>query len=205
MLEPSHNAWPTHCCTPLAAVHTASEKCAGWHSALQRTAVHPYTPEAAAHLPAQSQVPEIMRVPLEELVLQVHHLRLGTAAAFLDETLQPPPAKAAAAAVAGLRALGALAPEADREALTPLGRHLAQLPLEPRLGKLLVYAAFMGCLGGALTVAACLSYKPPFLASFQVCACLRLRHIEHLVDAAPGVTTHVMVALPGTLMVAQLC
>lgn len=113
----------------------------------------------------QYQVPEIMRVPLEELVLQIHLLALGKAGDFLQEVLQPPPEKAVAAALAALQVLGALDEE---ECLTPLGRHLAQLPMEPRLGKLLVTAAFMGCLSGALTIAACLSYKTPFLTAFQV-------------------------------------
>jgi HrpA-like RNA helicase len=39
---------------------------------------------------------------------------------------------------------------AAAEALTPLGRHLALLPLEPRLGKLLVMGACLGCLAPAL-------------------------------------------------------
>ena len=56
----------------------------------------------------------------------------------------------------------------EDETLTPLGRHVAQLPMEPRLGKLLVTAAFMGCLSSALTIAACLSYKTPFQTAFQV-------------------------------------
>ena len=117
------------------------------------------------------QVPEVMRVPLEELVLQIHLLDLGQSGDFPGELLQPPPEKAVAAAVAALAQLGALEGEGAAEALTPLGRHLAQLPMEPRLGKLLVTAAFMGCLAPALTIAACLSHKPPFLSSLQVRQC----------------------------------
>jgi HrpA-like RNA helicase len=111
------------------------------------------------------QVPEIMRVPLEELVLQIHFLALGQAGDFLQEVLQPPPEKAVAAAVATLQVLGALD---ELERLTPLGHHLAQLPMEPRLGKLLVTSILMGCLSGALTIAVCLSYQTPFLTAFQV-------------------------------------
>lgn len=114
---------------------------------------------------APFQVPEIMRVPLEELVLQIHLLGLGRAAEFLPEALQPPPDKAVAAAVAALRTLGALDAE---ERLTPLGTYLAQLPVDPRLGKLLVTSVFMGCLSAAVTIAACLSYKSPFSTAFAV-------------------------------------
>lgn len=52
------------------------------------------------------QVPEIMRVPLEELVLQIHLLELGSAAEFLPELLQPPPQKAVDAAVSSLQTIG---------------------------------------------------------------------------------------------------
>ena len=61
--------------------------------------------------------------------------------------------------------LGALSAE---ETLTPLGRHVAGLPLEPHLAKLLVLSAFLGCLSPALTCAACLSFESPFLSSFAV-------------------------------------
>lgn len=54
------------------------------------------------------QVPEIMRVPLEELVLQIHLLELGSAAEFLPELLQPPPQKAVDAAVSSLQTIGVL-------------------------------------------------------------------------------------------------
>jgi HrpA-like RNA helicase len=111
------------------------------------------------------QVPEIMRVPLEELVLQIHLLHLGTAGGFLPELLQPPPQKAIDAAVHSLQVIGALD---KHETLTPLGVYLAQLPVDPRLGKLLVTSVFMGCLSDALTIAACLSYKTPFSTAFAV-------------------------------------
>lgn len=54
------------------------------------------------------QVPEIMRVPLEELVLQIHLLELGSASEFLPELLQPPPQKAVDAAVSSLQTIGML-------------------------------------------------------------------------------------------------
>lgn len=51
------------------------------------------------------------------------------------------------------------------EALTPLGRLLARLPMDPRLGKALVYACLLRCAGPALTVAAVLSTgRPLFVA-----------------------------------------
>ena len=129
------------------------------------------------------QAPEMVRVPLEELVLQIHLLGLGPAAPFLSRVLEPPPARAVEAALVSLRSVGALEAlsrknaDADddddeegeyenqlEERLTPLGRHLAQLPVDARVGKLLLMGALLGALSPALTIAACLSHKPPFLA-----------------------------------------
>ena len=59
------------------------------------------------------------RVPLDSLVLDIHLLRLGPAAAFLARTLEPPPPKALAGALRTLRQIGALAEPEER--LTPLG------------------------------------------------------------------------------------
>jgi hypothetical protein len=69
----------------------------------------------------------------------------------------PDTAAAAAAAAGGAnweddptKAAAAAAAAAPVEQLTPLGRLLALLPLEPRLGKLLVMGAALGCLAPAL-------------------------------------------------------
>lgn len=63
----------------------------------------------------------MVRVPLEELVLQIQVLRLGPAAFFLASVPQPPPPAAVDAALRTLRAVGALT---DDERLTPLGAPL---------------------------------------------------------------------------------
>ena len=49
-------------------------------------------------------------------------------------------------------------------ALTPLGAHLAKLPVEPRVGKMLVYACALGCAPSALVAAAAMTCKPAFVA-----------------------------------------
>ena len=66
------------------------------------------------------QAPEMVRVPLEELVLQIQLLKLGPTAAFLEQVIEPPPPRSVQAAVAQLQAVGALSAE---EQLTPLGAH----------------------------------------------------------------------------------
>ena len=52
----------------------------------------------------------------------------------------------------------------DAEELTALGHHLAALPVDVRVGKLLLLGASFGCLDPILTIAAALSYKSPFAA-----------------------------------------
>ena len=47
------------------------------------------------------------------------------------------------------------------------GHHLAQLPVDARVGKLLLLGASLECLAPVLTIAACLSYKSPFSAPFD--------------------------------------
>ena len=51
----------------------------------------------------------------------------------------------------------------DLDGFSPtVGHHIAQLPVDARVGKLLILGAMLGCLSPVLTIAACLSYKSPF-------------------------------------------
>ena len=52
----------------------------------------------------------------------------------------------------------------DAETLTALGHHLAILPVDVHLGKMMIYAAIFGVLDPVLTIAATLSYKSPFVS-----------------------------------------
>ncbi|XP_061136394.1 ATP-dependent DNA/RNA helicase DHX36 isoform X2 [Syngnathus typhle] len=105
------------------------------------------------------QLPEIMRTPLEELCLQIKILQLGGIAHFLQKALDPPSEQAVNLAIKNLQVLNALD---HSENLTPLGFHLARLPVEPHIGKLILFGALLGCLDPVLTIAACLSFKDPF-------------------------------------------
>ncbi|CAI5530276.1 unnamed protein product, partial [Closterium sp. Naga37s-1] len=110
------------------------------------------------------QQPEIQRVPLVELCLQIKLLDLGTPAQFLSKAIEPPKEEAVRSAMKTLREVGAVD---EREELTALGTHLAALPVDVRIGKMMIYGAVMGCLSTALTIAACLSYRSPFSSSFH--------------------------------------
>lgn len=85
--------------------------------------------------------------------------------ALLAAAVQPPEASAVASALANLVELGAVRDGAG-ESLTPLGHHLASLPLDARLGKMILFGAVFRCLDPVLCIAASLSYKSPLLQPF---------------------------------------
>jgi len=124
------------------------------------------------------QPPEVRRVPLEQLVLRIHaaglHLQdpIGKASAICARLLEPPKPAFVEKAVEQLVRLGAIVVEAGtgRENLTALGKHLSNLPLEARLGKLVLYGAAFGpaATDAALTVAAALTSRNPFLSPLEV-------------------------------------
>ncbi|XP_015580752.1 DExH-box ATP-dependent RNA helicase DExH7, chloroplastic isoform X1 [Ricinus communis] len=106
------------------------------------------------------QVPEMLRMPLVELCLQIKILSLGHIKPFLSKALEPPRDEAMTSAISLLYEVGAI--EGDEE-LTPLGHHLAKLPVDLLIGKMMLYGAIFGCLSPILSISAFLSYKSPFM------------------------------------------
>ena len=76
--------------------------------------------------------PAMRRTPLESLCLQIKSIGLGRARPFLARAMDPPDEAAVKQALGRLRAIGALD---DDEELTALGRHVAQLPVDPAIGE----------------------------------------------------------------------
>lgn len=136
------------------------------------------------------QLPEMLRVGLEDLVLQVLLLDLGEPSIFLTKAVNPPSALAIKNSLTMLAGLGAVECEwgetlvkqkeptsmnNEEEAsgcntlqvasgLTALGFHLATLPVDPRVGKMMIYGALFGCTDPALTIAAAMSARSPFMS-----------------------------------------
>ena len=111
--------------------------------------------------------PEMERSPLEAVVLQASLLGAAQPAALLSQAPQPPPTAAVRRAYERLAALQAVRFEggaASTVALTPLGAHLASLPLDPRVGKMLILSCALGCPGPMLTAAAALGGRGVFYA-----------------------------------------
>ncbi|PZC80698.1 hypothetical protein B5X24_HaOG214099 [Helicoverpa armigera] len=98
----------------------------------------------------EHQTAEMFRTPLHELALSIKLLRLGSIGHFLSKAPEPPPLDAVIEAEALLRELGCLD---HADCLTPLGTILAKLPIEPRLGKMMVLGFVLG-VGDALTTMA---------------------------------------------------
>jgi ATP-dependent helicase HrpA len=106
--------------------------------------------------------PEILRTSLASVILQMAALELGDVEDF--PFLDPPDARQVRDGVALLRELGALEPASEagtRNRLTALGRRLAQLPVDPRFGRMVLEGDRLGCAEEAIVIAAGLSIQDP--------------------------------------------
>ncbi|KAI5089109.1 putative ATP-dependent RNA helicase YTHDC2 isoform X1 [Silurus meridionalis] len=112
------------------------------------------------------QVPQLLRMPLQELCLHTKILAPITCpiAEFLAKAPEPPPLLTVKNAVQMLKTIDAMDPWED---LTELGYHLADLPVEPHLGKMVLCAVVLKCLDPILTIACMLSYREPFVLPGQ--------------------------------------
>ncbi|KAI1902230.1 hypothetical protein AGOR_G00042570 [Albula goreensis] len=109
-------------------------------------------------------IPEILRIPLENLVVQAKiHSPHSKAVDFLSQVLDSPEREAVQEAVSNLQEIGVLA---ETESLTPLGERISCLSCDPRLGKVLVLAAMFRCVLPLLSITACLT-RDPFFNSLQ--------------------------------------
>lgn len=100
--------------------------------------------------------PEIRRCNLAGVVLQMEHLGLGDPLKF--PFVDPPQPKRVAQAYQTLEEIGAIR---KRGGLTEVGHDLARIPVDPRVGRLLVEAGREDCLREALVVASALSVQDP--------------------------------------------
>lgn len=124
-----------------------------------------YSHRYANHFIAQP-VPEIHRVPLEQLLLRIKTLpnfKQRPIADVVNAIIEPPSEEGISSAIVRLQDVGAFD---NAERLTALGEHLSALPVDVRIGKLMLFGAIFQCVDSVLTIAACLSYKTPFVAPF---------------------------------------
>ncbi|RXV71316.1 ATP-dependent RNA helicase HrpA [Burkholderia stabilis] len=100
--------------------------------------------------------PEILRSSLASVILRMKSLHLTAIESF--PFLEPPPGRAIADGYQLLNELGAVD---DDNALTPLGRELARLPLDPRVGRMILAARDQQSLREVLIIASALSVQDP--------------------------------------------
>ena len=106
--------------------------------------------------------PEILRTNLASVILQMTAIGLGDVAAF--PFIEPPDNRAIRDGYALLEELGAIEPTEERDAirqLTPVGKRLARLPIDPRLGRMVLEAERHGCVREVMVIAAALSIQDP--------------------------------------------
>ena len=101
-------------------------------------------------------VPEIQRTNLAAVILQMKTLRLGE----LDDfpLIDPPKPDAVRDGYRTLFELGAID---DRQELTEIGRRLSRLPVDPRIGRMILAAQEEGCLREVLIIASALEVQDP--------------------------------------------
>lgn len=118
-------------------------------------------------------LPEMQRCPLEQLVLKVKLLDLGEPKAILGIALAPPNLDDIEKTIMLLKEVGALASLRSGDVnphdgdLTFLGRVLGSLPLDIRLGKLIMFGHVFGALDEMIVISACLSLRSFFAQPFK--------------------------------------
>jgi ATP-dependent helicase HrpA len=103
--------------------------------------------------------PEILRTNLASVILQMADVGLGEIEEF--PFIDPPDRRSVADGRALLDELGALEEQPGPRRITALGRRLAQLPVDPRLGRMVIEAERLDCLREVTVVAAALSIQDP--------------------------------------------
>lgn len=100
--------------------------------------------------------PEILRTSLAAVILQMLSLQLGDIGQF--PFVEPPTPKMINSGFALLAELGAID---EKRRLTQIGRQLAKLPIDPRLGRMILAAKQEQCLQEVLIIASALSIQDP--------------------------------------------
>ncbi|WVI91614.1 ATP-dependent RNA helicase HrpA [Shewanella oncorhynchi] len=103
--------------------------------------------------------PEILRTNLASVILQMLAIGLGDIAGF--PFIEPPDPRHIRDGFLLLEELQAVESKHGKLVLTPLGRNLAQIPVDPRLARMVVESQQLGCLNEVLVIAAGLSIQDP--------------------------------------------
>lgn len=103
--------------------------------------------------------PEILRTNLASVILQMLAIGLGDIAAF--PFIEPPDPRHIRDGFLLLEELQAVKQQKGNIVLTPLGRQLSQIPVDPRLARMVIESHQLGCLNEVLVIASGLSIQDP--------------------------------------------
>ena len=105
--------------------------------------------------------PEIQRTNLASVILAMASLGLGDIVDF--PFIEPPDQRNIRDGIALLEELDAVDPEqaGTQKWLTPMGRKLARLPVDPRLGRMIIEAGRNSCLHEVMVIVAAMSVQDP--------------------------------------------
>ncbi len=104
-------------------------------------------------------LPELLRTSLAAVILRMLDLRISDIENF--PFLEAPDRKAFTDGFKQLEELGAVITQRGQRKLTPIGQQLAKLPIDPRLGRMVLAAKAFGCVAEVLIIAAALSVQDP--------------------------------------------
>ncbi|CAO3668843.1 unnamed protein product [Umbelopsis ramanniana] len=124
-----------------------------------------YTREAEDKMQAQ-QTPELLRTPLEQLCLQIKAMGESDVTKFLQRAIDPPSMQALAQAIVTLKNVSAI-DESPEGKLTALGKHMANIPADLKISKMILFGAVFRCLDPILIIAAIMSFKSPFYSPME--------------------------------------
>ncbi|XP_056021255.1 ATP-dependent RNA helicase TDRD9-like isoform X2 [Ostrea edulis] len=133
-------------------------------------------------------IPEMQRCPLEKLVLQTKVFNMGEPKALLALALEPPNLDDIEKTILLLKEVGALSTLTTGEnnrhdgQLTFVGHVLADLPVDIKIGKLIIYGHVFGVLEECLIIGAAMSLKSLFSKPYKA----HLESYRHKLDWARG-------------------
>ncbi|KAI8083455.1 P-loop containing nucleoside triphosphate hydrolase protein [Thamnidium elegans] len=125
-----------------------------------------FTRETDENKMSPQQVPELLRTPLEQLCLTVKSMGEHDVRKFLSRAIDPPSVAALDSAIRSLRQVEAI-DLTERGDLTALGKHMANIPADLRISKMLLFGSVFGCLDPILTIASIMSLKSPFTSPME--------------------------------------
>ena len=146
---------------------------------------------------------ELKRAPLEPIILQIKTFDMGSPKEILGIAIEPPLEDRILSSMKSLKQLGAISlhifnsdktktkPSVEDGELTYMGKILARLPLDVRLGKLIIFGWVFGVLEDCIVMAACLNDRGLFADPFN----RRLESFEKRLEWAKGTCSDLLALL----------